>query len=226
VSNVRESHFFKSGKEDDYGPGVNYYRVRVTAQTLMSSSRYVSGYFDPDALDVYFNEIHQPADAALRPKEASDKPPDPAKDRAPTETKSAAPTARPVAPSLVGKDLVLILSTNSDDVSNQIGALAANQQFTASLAGLAAQKDFADAAAAENRLHVTKARARNLATLSTQAIGALADTAGTTEAQTAVVLVLNRLAYDMGLGVSFSSLAEWGTWFEKNRNRVYEGGAR
>lgn len=226
ATDFRESHFFKSGGENEFGPTVNYYRVNVKGSTLISSSRYVSGYFDPEAVDIYFNEIHQPANAAIRP---ANKPKDGAGEGGEgdeEQTESGAEPARPVAPSLEGKDLVLILSTNSEEVANQIGALASNQQFTTALAGLAARKDFADAADAEYRLRSSKARAKDLATLGQQTIGGLAADAGRPDAERAAMIVINRLAYDLGSVTSFQTLDEAATWFDRNRGKIDEGGVR
>src|SRR4051794_298126 len=56
-----EKHFFKSKAVDAQGQPVNYYRVEVKGTTMLSSSRYISGYFDESAVDRYFNECSQPA---------------------------------------------------------------------------------------------------------------------------------------------------------------------
>lgn len=211
-----EAHYFKGGKSDDAGPGTNYYRVRVTGCTTLFSSRYVSGYFDPDAVDTYFNKISQPTGAALRPEAEAGK----------AAGAGEEAQLRPVSPSLADKDLVLILSTNSEEIANQIGALAANEQFTAALAGLAAQRDFADATEAEYRLRSTQARATSLAQLAQQTVGGLAGDTDLDAVRQAALTVLNRLAYDMGVATSFADLAQAADWFERNRGRLDEGGGR
>src|SRR5438309_2184294 len=49
---AKEFHYFKEGD--------NYFRISVKERALLSSSRYESGYYDEDAVDNYFGEIHRP----------------------------------------------------------------------------------------------------------------------------------------------------------------------
>src|SRR4051812_43439148 len=67
ASSFEESHFFKSVDAD--GKAVNYYRVKVDGGTFLSSSRYVSGYYDETVLDAYFNTMTQPKNGAIKPEE-------------------------------------------------------------------------------------------------------------------------------------------------------------
>lgn len=66
----QEAHYFRSERNGEGPANRNYYRVRVTGATALSSSRYVSGYFDPEAVDIYFNEIKQPDKGRIRPVKA------------------------------------------------------------------------------------------------------------------------------------------------------------
>ena len=58
MSSFSERHFFKS--EDAYGNPVNYYKLSVSGKNFLSSTRYLSGYFDEKAVDAYFNQFSQP----------------------------------------------------------------------------------------------------------------------------------------------------------------------
>lgn len=104
---TREVHYFKSGP--------NYYRLKIKEYAFLSSSRYLSGYFDEAALDKYFGEI-SPSDTAKSIVAISQ------------EDQSCDSTT---------KKLVLVLSTNSDAVVGQISAFAENEQVLQTIADIA-----------------------------------------------------------------------------------------
>src|SRR5690348_14797035 len=71
ASGFEETHYFRSKTRDARGIPVNYFRLQVTGGTMLSSSRYVSGYFDEAALDTYFNEFSQPDKGQIVAKDSS-----------------------------------------------------------------------------------------------------------------------------------------------------------
>src|SRR5258708_9098022 len=83
----------------------------------------------------------------------------------------------PVATGLQGQKLIMILSSNSDEIATQIGALAASKQFTAALSGLMARDQYAAADTAENRVVIEKIRAKTTATLALHIVNGLPDNA-------------------------------------------------
>lgn len=95
----RELHYFKEGG--------NYYRLNIKQHAFLSSSRYVSGYFDEEAVNYYFGDVK----------------------RSTTKIEHISPSGCKQEDS----DLVLILSTNSDVVSQEISGLAQNQELFALL---------------------------------------------------------------------------------------------
>ena len=112
-STFRETHYFK----DDLKPTANYYRVEVKGSTLMSSSRYVSGYYDRGAVQLYFGEINQPPKGKFPVPSTngeSSKSSDPSSDRK-------------------EKELVLLLSTNSDAIASSISNLVKSKTVINSL---------------------------------------------------------------------------------------------
>lgn len=115
-STFRETHLFK----DTLQPVANYYKVEVKGYSFLSSSRYVSGYFDRTAIQEYFGEIGQPDKARFVP----------------------------VSNSLndQNKELVLLLSSNSDAIANGISNLVKNKTTINSIA-LMANKDKIEEAA-------------------------------------------------------------------------------
>ena len=110
----RELHYFKEGP--------NYYRLKIKEYAFLSSSRYVSGYFDEVAVDKYFGEIYR-ADSLTFISEPSKAKTDSTYESALKKEKSS--------------KLVMILSTNSDVVAEQIGSLAKNEETLELMARLA-----------------------------------------------------------------------------------------
>ncbi len=101
----RETHYFK----DSLLPTANYYKVEIKGSTFMSSSRYVSGYYDRGAVETYFGEMKQPAKGRFVPITHND------------------------SIDQVPKELVLLLSTNSDAIASGIGNLVKSKSVINSL---------------------------------------------------------------------------------------------
>lgn len=216
-TNFGETHYFRSRPADANGDpsAANYYRITVRGDTLISSSRYLSAYFDPSAVDLYFNEIKQPPDAAIVPRtDETRKPSD-------EKAESATETAKSLSPTLDNKDLVLILSTNSEDIANQIGALAANQQFAASLGGLLARSDFAATADAEAQSGLNRQSMLDTLNFGKNALPADAVPAKA-DVDARMLQLLNRLAFDLDYAGPFKDLAAAKDWFAQHRSRLLD----
>ena len=117
-SSIRETHYFKDSLE----PVANYYKVDIRAYSRMSSSRFVSGYYDRRAIQEYFSEIVQPSNARFA-------------EVTPTGTVSTQ-----------DRELVLLLSTNSDAIAAGFSNLVKNKTNINSIA-LLANKDKIEEAA-------------------------------------------------------------------------------
>ncbi|MHA3786857.1 hypothetical protein ACX0HA_01505 [Flavobacterium hauense] len=120
-STIHEVHYFKdkiTSTKVSTKVIPNYYKVEINGCSFFSSSRYISGYFDQSAINLYFNEFTQPENGKLFGTEAS----------------SSAFTDEQ------GNELVLIFSTNAKAVTDQIGAVAKNQVVLNSAASIL-QKD-------------------------------------------------------------------------------------
>src|SRR5437870_2376680 len=59
-ASFHEEHYFVT--KDRAGTPVNFFRVRVSGNTGLSRMRYVSGFYDERAVDLYFNEVKNNAD--------------------------------------------------------------------------------------------------------------------------------------------------------------------
>lgn len=125
-SSFSEEHFFKdrvtSTTNNDVNIVPNYYKVKICGYSFLSSSRYVSGYFDQNAINLYFNEIVQPENAKLN------------------TTKTDSDNNQSLVTNESGNELVVVLSTNANEVTDFIGSIAKNQTILNSVAQLT-QKD-------------------------------------------------------------------------------------
>ncbi|AZA91763.1 hypothetical protein EG343_14635 [Chryseobacterium nakagawai] len=88
----------------------NYYKVEISGYSFLSSSRYISGYFDQNAINTYFNEFTQPENGNILKNN--------------TFTNET------------GNELVLIFSTNAKAITNQIGSISKSQTVLNSLASI------------------------------------------------------------------------------------------
>ncbi len=123
----RETHLFR-----DNTPNVpNYYKVNIKGSTFFSKTRYVSGYFDEAAVLEYFGEFSQP-DSSIADYLTSVKRPESSSNNSTSDVK--------LTGEIEGKRLVMILSSNSKAVADQIGALAENQQLMDALTSMATQE--------------------------------------------------------------------------------------
>ncbi len=214
----RETHYFKS-ETPKAAQAPNYYRLTVEGNTLFSSARYISGYFDEESINAYFNEFSQPSGGAILPPGPR---PDPSSGGAGGRTGGAG-EVQPIAKGLKGRNLILILSSNSDDVANQIGALATNKQFTASLAGLFARDQYDLAEDAKHALAADRARAKLVVDLGGGLVATLPEGASGAEATARLLQFANQLASSLGYEGSFSSLDDAARWLEFSRSRLLRG---
>jgi hypothetical protein len=113
----KELHYFKEGN--------NYYRLKVKQHAFLSSSRYVSGYFDPEAIDQFFGETTRPDSAHLA-------------------RKSKVVGVDACGEEILG-DLVLVLSTNADAVTKEIGGITENDALLSMITGLATKNKVKEA---------------------------------------------------------------------------------
>jgi hypothetical protein len=127
----------QSAKELHYfKSGGNYYRLRINESSFASKSRYLSGYFDEKAVDKYFSEMSQPDSGSF------------------TEWVSGTK----------GSQLVMILSTNSNSIAEQIGNLASNEALLENIAILANKDKIEQGKANANELKELKQTGESILT--------------------------------------------------------------
>ena len=124
-SRFKEVYYFKDKiavQQNEKAKVPNYYRVTIKGYSFLSSSRYVSGYFNQNALNLYFNQIKQTEDAKL------------------FNTKKDVDGNLALVTNEDGNELVLVFSSSAKAIADQIGSIAKNQTILNSIAQIT-QKD-------------------------------------------------------------------------------------
>lgn len=204
MSSLSESHFFKS--EDAQGNPINYYRLKVTGRNFLSSTRYLSGYFDEKAVDAYFNQFSQPNKGLFD-----------------ATIKTDGTQVKPLESELSGRKLVLLLSSNSDAIAQQIGQFANNQSVMADLTRLIYRDHIKEAQSAKTSADVQQMRGKSLADIGDKVIGNLANDADQKTTEASLLFYANRLAAEFENTVPFKTLDEANVWLEYNRARIQGG---
>jgi hypothetical protein len=120
----KEIHYFSEGD--------NYYRLKIKQHAFLSSSRYISGYFEPYAIDKFFGEMTRPDSAKI----ASD-----------AKVKAIDSQGKQIS-----GDLVMVLSTNADAVTKEIGGIAENEQLFSIISTMANKDELIKIKGLENKL--------------------------------------------------------------------------
>ena len=128
ITTFGEKHYFQA--VDKEGNVSNYFRLKVEGYASFSSARYVSGYYDERAVDMFFNEMKvspTPAEATSVGTIFKDNQVSPGTEQKITPLNS---------PDEHGAFL-MILSTNASSVTKTIGQFAENQIVAEAVTNLA-----------------------------------------------------------------------------------------
>lgn len=216
---IRERHHFAT-IHPDTGEVANIFRVDLAGAARIASARYVAGFYDERAVDLFFNEAKAvdfdsanvgrgvaPIFGVLKCEGLSGD--------ARKACEAAAQERLRLVP--VGADLgqegafVMILSTDVDAITNTIGAFAKNREVLDAVVGLATRSERQAAATltatAETRRVVRAAQVAEIDSLAKAA----ADT-GTSESFLAVLRAVGG-ALAPGAAPAFQSIGEARAWF-------------
>lgn len=188
---VREVHYFRSGD--------NYYRLAVSARAFASKSRYIAGYFDENAVDNYFSELTKKDTVNYFYKSANGK----------GEKDSKSLEINP------NSKLVMILSTNSDAVSDQIGNLAQNDQTLEILARLANKDKINENSDLNTK--ITSILSENKAILTTGDLFINSIEDHDVKSQNVILNYLNFISTIKKLNFNFNSVNDAYEWLGKNK---------
>ena len=126
-TSFRENHYFSSASDDPTRERkTNYFRVTVDGWAAFSAARYVSGYYDERAVDLFFNEVKTIDGTPIIPPLF--------------QGPFADDGIRPLSQDKAGA-LVMILSTNADTVAAAIGNFAEGQAAAAAISNLVNQDE-------------------------------------------------------------------------------------
>lgn len=201
VTTFHEDHFFQSSNSST-GRATNYFRVRVDGQASLSTARYISGYYDERALDLFFNEV-KPNDT-LKLFEADMTEP------------GTTEKIKPLSPDDQHGALLMVLSTNAKAVTDAIGQFAESQIVADSLTNLVNRRDILDEQRASARLKPDIDRASAVSAELERLLAAVPTAAAPPMPATrdAYLRVLNAVAAALGSTQSFATLADADTWFK------------
>lgn len=203
---ARERHHFKAFGAS--GDGINYFRVDVSARACLSSSRYLSGYFDESAVDAYFGTFKQPADGAFTLPATG------ASHAGAVDAKAGVAEdgaeLQPLDPCLAGKKLVMLLSSNSDEIANQISAFADGKEASHLLARLVNAREGADARAAKNALEILRREGELVAAAGDSLLAE-------PDAEADLLAFANRVARALGSARTFATLVAAQDWLAEQQ---------
>jgi hypothetical protein len=214
ATHFKETHFFQSVDRTTNQP-TNYYRLKVSGYGAMSSTRFVSGYYDERAVDLFFNEVK----VAPTADNANGSQPlfvDAQKSPGTTDV------IKPLDPVTQHGAFVMILSTNASSVSRTIGQFAENQVVADAITNLA-NRDvlLRDAAAVRAQTARANATADELVKLMAQI--PTGETPGKAQTERALLRVLNTIGTGLsGVPTAFDSLDQAELWFAQ---QAQQGGA-
>ncbi|AYL96573.1 hypothetical protein [Mucilaginibacter celer] len=165
----REIHYFKQGQ--------NYYRITIHENSIASKSRYLSGFYDETALNKYFGEMSQPIEKIDSSQNVS-------------FLNSQNGEGLQIDSN---KKFVMILSTNSNVVSEQIGAFAENEQVLESIARLSNKNKIEESNKFAADITTIYSRNKAVANLGDQFINTLPNAADTTKVKMNLAVFLQYL---------------------------------
>jgi len=211
-SSFHEVHYIKSDAQQDQTP--NYFRITVDGWTALSSSRYVSGYFDEDAVNTYFGGFKQPKNG----------------EGVVPVAKADSDGVKPAAGGDGGKALILLLSSNSDAIADSLTALEQSDAITSSLEHVFNRATYQSANKSDANVANAVSAGKALQTLGDKLIGTAdagknpIDTATAADANNDLLIYANALGASLSPAVHFDSLKDAKTWITNFRPQDTQGG--
>ncbi|UJP63827.1 hypothetical protein [Mongoliitalea daihaiensis] len=182
---TKELHYLKQGD--------NYYRLKINQHAFLSSSRYMSGEFDQDAVNYFFSEISRPDSAKIISK----------------PIKKILPNGNSV---LNDKSLVFILSTNSNEVTDQIGAFSSNEETLKTITSITRKESISVVNNIRLEREALDKKNKDLAELTKEYIK-LIETNPTGDALTVLLSYINHIGFLNGRKTAFENLSDAQNWF-------------
>lgn len=207
VTTFDERHYFQT--IDSRGEVTNYYRLDVDGYAAFSAARYVSGYYDERAVDLFFDEVQMAPTTTETPNE-----------RTLFSDLSTDVTFEPLSPNADQGAFVMVLSNNASAVTSTIGQFAENQIVAEAITNLA-NRDLIVASQGGGASPLVEAEqaaalAQEIAALMNLVPNAT-DSPNQPETERALLRVLTAIARARGHDRGFNSFADARAWFEAQR---------
>jgi hypothetical protein len=200
-----ETHYFQSVKVDPISKAetvTNFYRLKVSGIAAFSGARYVSGYYDERAVDLFFNEMKLgKTDETKSFSLFSDDLKDPGGDE----------KIKPLSPSDQTGAFVMVLSTNASAVTNTIGQFSENQIAAEAITNLVNRESIRERQSDSQADAVKVSQAKNTAIQLDKLFELIEkDKSSLTEsdANKALLRILNTIARAQGKGQSIESFED------------------
>lgn len=206
-STVKENHYFAAYSPHSPDEPVEFYRLTVTANSVLSNSRFVAGYYDERAVDLLFDEVRAGGEVT---GEACDCALEPLFSRGFTGT-----NIQPLAPTAQNGAFVMILSTNADAVASTIGSFAESQILADAISNLVFRDELEAASEQAVRSPVRQASAGAGAAIIDGALRRAAEADDAGAATQEYLRALNTIARSLGRPTPFEDFDKARYWFER-----------
>lgn len=211
-ASFHEEHYFQT--TDTGGTALNFFRVRVDGNAGLSRLRYLSGYYDERAVDLYFNEVKSPgqgSDVDIQPLFSAGQ-----------KSPGTEEVIKPLEPTSHGA-LVMIFSSNPNAVADTIGQFAETQQVADSLTNLFNRGNVRDARQSSSTMPARTARftasAGELQALfDTLPLKTAAELAQKDAVRQTYLDVLRSVAITLGGDGKFANVSEAAAWIDAKRS--------
>ena len=245
-ASFEEEHYFMT-RDSETGEPVNFFRLSVSGGSELSSSRYVSGYYDEAAVDLFFNEIRKSDTVAAnggepfrdttlfrRDMSQTDTPADDTGE-APAETGATAETAKgddkdegkapkaskselvPLGADEAGGAFMMILSSDADSVVNAIGSFAESSVVAESIAALLNRDAVIKRRLSDARMAVAVQQTNAALNIIDSHVAQGKAATTGAEGERAAVYILGVLARELGGNPSFTTIEGARSWFDGRR---------
>jgi hypothetical protein len=211
ATNFNENHYFQSLKFDAVtGDAIptNYYRLNVSGYAAFSAARYVSGYYDERAVDLFFNEIKlKPTDPNETRTIFSENLKDPGSNE----------VIKPLSPNEQNGAFVMVLSTNASAVTNAIGQFAQNQVVADAVTNLTNQDVIRRLRGSEPAPKFEKEQAEAFANQIDQLFALVPGDAQPDKGQVerSMLRIMNAISTAVGKNVPIKNLSDADNWLQE-----------
>lgn len=209
ATSFQEDHFFKSVSKDS-GATTNYYRLTISGRAQFSSARYIAGFYDERAVDLFFDEM----------KSAS------SQDDAKIESLfqngeiglADGEKIAPLSPTPEHGAFLMIFSTSAKAVANTIGEFADSQVVADAVTNLVNKDDVRRAAEEGASFKLAEQRGQSVTSELEALVGALPPATEANPAKSTTtegtLRILSAIAQSLGRPGSFGSIDEARGWFQ------------